>query len=213
MNAYIPILVLGVIAMAFAVVSVVLASVVGPKRYNRAKLEAYECGIEPAPRAWHARILPLDHGRVRCAGIEPASKRWERFILPLNEHRAASAVGESGFSAGRAWSRPTETPGSPIHQVALPSLSDGRNQYRAWDSNPPEPLCKSGVLPENEPGITAWGCHAGRDGNWSARRAPDTLLVALRRLQPRRRFPTDLVRDAGVAPAFPACRAGVLLEG
>src|SRR3990167_3288461 len=75
-------------------------------------------GIEPAPRAWHARILPLDHGRVRCAGIEPASKRWERFILPLNEHRAASAVGESGFSAGRAWSRPTETPGSPIHQVA-----------------------------------------------------------------------------------------------
>ncbi len=32
MNAYIPILVLGVIAMAFAVVSVVLASVVGPKR-------------------------------------------------------------------------------------------------------------------------------------------------------------------------------------
>ncbi|EUA51964.1 putative nADH-quinone oxidoreductase subunit [Mycobacterium xenopi 3993] len=27
--------------------SVIVASVVGPSRYNRAKLEAYECGIEP----------------------------------------------------------------------------------------------------------------------------------------------------------------------
>ncbi|EUA13734.1 NADH-ubiquinone/plastoquinone oxidoreductase, chain 3 family protein [Mycobacterium xenopi 4042] len=35
------------IATAFAVFSVIVASVVGPSRYNRAKLEAYECGIEP----------------------------------------------------------------------------------------------------------------------------------------------------------------------
>jgi NADH-quinone oxidoreductase subunit A len=47
MNLYIPILVLGAVAAAFAVVSVILAAVVGPKRYNRSKLEAYECGIEP----------------------------------------------------------------------------------------------------------------------------------------------------------------------
>jgi NADH-quinone oxidoreductase subunit A len=47
MSLYTPILVLGVIAAAFAVVSVVIALVVGPRRYNRAKLEAYECGIEP----------------------------------------------------------------------------------------------------------------------------------------------------------------------
>lgn len=51
MNAYAPILVLGGIALAFAVVSVVIASVIGPSRYNRAKLEAYECGIEPLPPA------------------------------------------------------------------------------------------------------------------------------------------------------------------
>jgi NADH-quinone oxidoreductase subunit A len=44
-NAYTPILVLGAIAAAFAIFSVVAASVIGPKRYNRAKLEAYECGI------------------------------------------------------------------------------------------------------------------------------------------------------------------------
>ena len=44
---YTPILILGAIAAAFAVVSVGIALVIGPKRYNRAKLEAYECGIEP----------------------------------------------------------------------------------------------------------------------------------------------------------------------
>ena len=47
MSLYTPILVLGAIATFFAVVSVVIALVVGPRRYNRAKLAAYECGIEP----------------------------------------------------------------------------------------------------------------------------------------------------------------------
>ena len=49
MNLYTPILVLGAIAAAFAVVSVGIALVIGPRRYNRSKLEAYECGIEPVP--------------------------------------------------------------------------------------------------------------------------------------------------------------------
>jgi NADH-quinone oxidoreductase subunit A len=47
MNPYIPILVIGAIATAFAVGSVGIAVLIGPRRYNRAKLEAYECGIEP----------------------------------------------------------------------------------------------------------------------------------------------------------------------
>jgi NADH-quinone oxidoreductase subunit A len=47
LNVYVPILVLGAIAAAFAVFSVVVAVAVGPRRYNRSKLEAYECGIEP----------------------------------------------------------------------------------------------------------------------------------------------------------------------
>ena len=49
MSLYTPILVLAAIAAVFAVVSVVVALVVGPRRYNRAKLAAYECGIEPVP--------------------------------------------------------------------------------------------------------------------------------------------------------------------
>lgn len=47
MNVYVPILVLGAVAFAFATVSVGIALLIGPKRYNRAKLEPYECGIEP----------------------------------------------------------------------------------------------------------------------------------------------------------------------
>ena len=47
LNVYIPILVLGAIAAAFAVGSVAIASLAGPSRYNRSKLAAYECGIEP----------------------------------------------------------------------------------------------------------------------------------------------------------------------
>ena len=49
MNLYTPILVLGAIAAAFAVGSVGIALLIGPRRYNRSKLEAYECGIEPVP--------------------------------------------------------------------------------------------------------------------------------------------------------------------
>ena len=47
MDLYTPILVLGVIAAVFAVGSVGIALLIGPRRYNQAKLEAYECGIEP----------------------------------------------------------------------------------------------------------------------------------------------------------------------
>jgi NADH-quinone oxidoreductase subunit A len=51
MNIYIPALVLFALATLFAVGSVVTGSFVGPRRYNRAKLDAYECGIEVPPQA------------------------------------------------------------------------------------------------------------------------------------------------------------------
>ena len=46
MNLYLPILALGAIATVFAVFSVAVAALVGPTRYNRAKQQAYECGID-----------------------------------------------------------------------------------------------------------------------------------------------------------------------
>jgi NADH-quinone oxidoreductase subunit A len=58
-NPYVPILVLLAIATGFAVASVGTAAVAGPKRYNRAKLDAYECGIEPTPHAAGGGRFPV----------------------------------------------------------------------------------------------------------------------------------------------------------
>lgn len=54
-----PIVVLGLIGAAFAVGSVVIALVIGPRRNNRAKLEAYECGIEPAAKPMGMGRFPI----------------------------------------------------------------------------------------------------------------------------------------------------------
>ena len=61
MSLYTPILVLAAIAAAFAVVSVGTAVVVGPRRYNRAKLEAYECGIEPMVNDQMGQRFPIKY--------------------------------------------------------------------------------------------------------------------------------------------------------
>ena len=50
MELYAPILGLLILAGGFAVFSVIMSAIVGPKRYNRAKLDSYECGIEPTPQ-------------------------------------------------------------------------------------------------------------------------------------------------------------------
>ena len=55
-NQYVPLLFLAAIGGAFAVFSVVAGAFAGPKRYNRAKSDAYECGIEPTPRALGGKI-------------------------------------------------------------------------------------------------------------------------------------------------------------
>jgi NADH-quinone oxidoreductase subunit A len=49
LSAYVPIIVLGALATVFAVFSLVAGAVAGTKRWNRAKLEFYESGIEPTP--------------------------------------------------------------------------------------------------------------------------------------------------------------------
>jgi NADH-quinone oxidoreductase subunit A len=47
-NVYLPIFFLGLLAFGFAAFSVTIASITGPKRYNKAKYDAYECGIQPS---------------------------------------------------------------------------------------------------------------------------------------------------------------------
>lgn len=59
LSAYVPILFLFALAAAFALVSVGVSQIVGPKRANRAKLEAYECGIEPSPEPIGGGRFPI----------------------------------------------------------------------------------------------------------------------------------------------------------
>jgi NADH-quinone oxidoreductase subunit A len=56
MELYTPVLVLAALAALFAVGSVAMSTMVGPRRYNRAKLDSYECGIEPTPQALSGRF-------------------------------------------------------------------------------------------------------------------------------------------------------------
>ena len=58
MGPYLPLVLMFALAAGFALFSVTAAPYVGPRRYNRAKLDAYECGIEPSPQP----------GRGRAAG-------------------------------------------------------------------------------------------------------------------------------------------------
>lgn len=60
-ESYIPLLFLMGLGAAFALVSVGLSLVVGPKRYNRAKMEAYECGIQPTPHAAGGGRVPVKY--------------------------------------------------------------------------------------------------------------------------------------------------------
>ncbi|MBK0866263.1 MAG: NADH-quinone oxidoreductase subunit A [Saccharopolyspora sp.] len=50
LDPYVPLVLMFALALGFAVFSVAIAPIVGPRRYNKAKLDAYECGIEPSPQ-------------------------------------------------------------------------------------------------------------------------------------------------------------------
>src|SRR5437763_11045625 len=60
-DGVVPILVLFALAAGFAVFSVVASAVAGPKRFNRAKVESYECGIEPTPQAFRGHKFPVKY--------------------------------------------------------------------------------------------------------------------------------------------------------
>ena len=49
------------IGFGFAAFSVGIAAITGPARYNRAKQEAYECGIEPSPQALEGGRFPVKY--------------------------------------------------------------------------------------------------------------------------------------------------------
>ncbi len=60
-NVYIPIAVLAALAAGFAIFSILAGRLTGPLRYNRARLDAYECGIEPTPQPVGGGRFPVKY--------------------------------------------------------------------------------------------------------------------------------------------------------
>ena len=63
-SPYLPILFFFALGIAFAAVSVLVLGVLGPRKYNAVKLQAYECGIQPSPRAEAGGRFPVKYTTV-----------------------------------------------------------------------------------------------------------------------------------------------------
>ncbi len=59
LTPYLPIVAVFVLAAGFAVFSIASAPFIGPRRYNSAKLDAYECGIEPTAQPMGGGRFPI----------------------------------------------------------------------------------------------------------------------------------------------------------
>ena len=68
-NPYVPILALMAVAAVLALGGVGSSVLIGPRRYNRAKLEAYECGIDPTPHAIGGGRFPVKYYLVAMTFI------------------------------------------------------------------------------------------------------------------------------------------------
>ena len=58
---YLPLLMFLALGLLFAGGSVGTAAIVGRRTYNRAKAEAYECGIQPTPQARDGGRIPIKY--------------------------------------------------------------------------------------------------------------------------------------------------------
>ena len=61
MNPTVPILFLALLSGGFAIFSIVAGALTGPSRYNRVRLDAYECGIEPTPQPIGGGRFPVKY--------------------------------------------------------------------------------------------------------------------------------------------------------
>lgn len=61
MNMYLGIVIMLAISAAFVAVGLIGNALLGPKRYNRARLDAYECGVNPTPQAAGGGRFPIKY--------------------------------------------------------------------------------------------------------------------------------------------------------
>ena len=61
MSPYVGIVILLAIASGFVGLTILTSVLVGPGRYNRAKYDSYECGIEPTPQPIGGGRFPVKY--------------------------------------------------------------------------------------------------------------------------------------------------------
>ena len=61
MNPYVGIVILLAVAAGFVGLTIVTSLLVGPGRYNRAKYDSYECGIQPTPQPVGGGRFPVKY--------------------------------------------------------------------------------------------------------------------------------------------------------
>ena len=61
MNPAVPLIFLAALSFGFGAFSILMGGLTGPKRYNRAKLDAYECGIDPTPQPMGGGKFPIKY--------------------------------------------------------------------------------------------------------------------------------------------------------
>ncbi len=69
MNPYVPVVVMIVIAALLAGAGLAASAVIGPKRYNAAKLDQYESGLTPTPGAIGGGRIPIKYYLVAMTFI------------------------------------------------------------------------------------------------------------------------------------------------
>ncbi|MCL2787271.1 MAG: NADH-quinone oxidoreductase subunit A [Micrococcales bacterium] len=58
-NPYVPLLIMMAVAGLLALAGLGVSWILGPHRFNRAKLDQYECGIEPSPKPQGGGRFPV----------------------------------------------------------------------------------------------------------------------------------------------------------
>ncbi len=118
LNPYVPVIVLFALAAGFAVFSVVTGALVGPKRYNRAKLDAYECGIEPTPQGAGNGRFPVKYYLTAMLFIV-----FDIEIIFL--YPWAVAFGTSGSSGSWRWCCSSSPSSWPTPMSGVGEVSNG----------------------------------------------------------------------------------------
>lgn len=68
-NPYVPLLIMGAVALLVAIGGLGLSAILGPKQNNKVKAQNYECGIDPGPQRIEDGRFPIKYYLVAMTFI------------------------------------------------------------------------------------------------------------------------------------------------